>query len=95
MVENSDEFGYVVKITTPQFLFTMMEKKNSFLLPDYPFLVASKLTDDIIKAAIESFINPPGNDKQLSLDFFFSSTDTCLSFLLDFSFPLVYYDKTV
>ena len=53
--ENSDEFGYVVEVTTPQFLSTMMEKeKSSFLSPDYPCIIVSKLTDDII----ESFINP-------------------------------------
>lgn len=60
--ENSDEFGYVVEVTTPQFLSTMMEKeKSTFLSPDYPCIIVSKLTDDIIQAAIESFINPPGN----------------------------------
>lgn len=57
--ENSDEFGYVVEVTTPQFLSTIMEKENSaFLSPDYPCIIVSKLTDDIIQAAIESFINP-------------------------------------
>ena len=56
---NSDEFGYVVEITTPQFLSTVMEKKKmEFLPPDYPFIIVSKLTDDTIRAAIESFINP-------------------------------------
>jgi hypothetical protein len=35
-----------------------MEKgKSAFLLPDYPCIIVSKLTDDIIRAAIESFIN--------------------------------------
>ena len=29
-----------------------------FLSPNYPFLIVSKLTDDTIRAAIESFINP-------------------------------------
>ena len=57
--DGSDEFGYVVEVTTPQFLSTMMEKeKSAFLLPDYPCIIVSKLTDDIIQATIESFINP-------------------------------------
>ena len=31
--ENSDEFGYVVEVTTPQFLSTLMEKeKNGFFI---------------------------------------------------------------
>ena len=61
--ENSDDLGYVVEVTTPQFLSTMMEKeKSSFLSPDYPCIIVSKLTDDIIQAAIESFINPPDSE---------------------------------
>ena len=57
--DDSDEFGYVVEVTTPQFLSTIMEKeKSAFLSPDYPCIIVSKLTDDIIRAAIESFINP-------------------------------------
>ena len=57
--DDSDEFGYVVEVTTPQFLLTIMEKeKSAFLSPDYPCIIVSKLTDDIIRAAIEFFINP-------------------------------------
>lgn len=57
--DDSDEFGYVVEVTTPQFLLTILEKeKSAFLSPDYPCIIVSKLTDDIIRAAIESFINP-------------------------------------
>ena len=54
----TDDFCYFVEVTTPQFLSTIMEKeKSAFLLPDYPCIIVSKLTDDIIRAAIESFIN--------------------------------------
>ena len=57
--DDSVEFGYVVEVTTPQFLLTIMEKeKSAFLSPDYPCIIVSKLTDDIKRAAIESFINP-------------------------------------
>ena len=55
----NDGFCYFVEVTTPQFLLTIMEKeKSAFLSPDYPCIIVSKLTDDIIRAAIESFINP-------------------------------------
>ena len=54
----TDGFCYFVEVTTPQFLSTLMEKeKSDFLSPDYPSIIVSKLTDDIIRAAIESFIN--------------------------------------
>jgi hypothetical protein len=36
----------------------MEKEKSAFLSPDYPCIIVSKLTDDIIRAAIESFINP-------------------------------------
>lgn len=55
----TDGSCYLVEVTTPQFLSTLMEKeKSDFLSPDYPSIIGSKLTDDIIRAAIESFINP-------------------------------------
>jgi hypothetical protein len=55
----TDGFCYFVEVTTPQFLSTIMKSEESaFLSPDYPCIIVSKLTDDIIRAAIESFINP-------------------------------------
>ena len=54
----TDGFCYFIEVTTPQFFFTFMEKKKmKFFSPNYPFIIVSKLTDDIIRAAIESFIN--------------------------------------
>jgi len=51
-------FFYLVEVKTPQFLSTIMEKKNNdFLSSDYPSIIISKLTDNIIKDPIESFIN--------------------------------------
>jgi hypothetical protein len=62
----TDGFCYFVEVTTPQFLSTIMEKeKSAFLSPDYPCIIVSKLTDDIIRAAIESFINPKDSDDEL------------------------------
>ncbi|MFK8012733.1 MAG: hypothetical protein AB8B80_11865 [Marinicellaceae bacterium] len=52
----TDGFCYFVEVTTPTFLSTIMEnKKRAFLSPEYPCIIVSKLTDDIIRAAIESF----------------------------------------
>ena len=59
----TDGFCYFIEVTTPQFLSTLMEKeKSTFLSPDYPCIIVSKLTDDIIQAAIESFINPKDSE---------------------------------
>ncbi len=55
----TDGFCYWVEVTTPQFLSSMMEKKKMEVLsPDYPCIIVSKLTDDTIRAALESFIKP-------------------------------------
>ena len=55
----TDGFCYFVEVTTPQFLSTLIKKKKmEFLSPKYPFIIVSKLTDDTVRAAIESFINP-------------------------------------
>jgi len=62
----TDGFRYFVEITTPQFLYTIMEKeKSAFLAPDYPCIIVSKLKDDIIRAAIESFINSDDESRWL------------------------------
>ena len=65
---STDGFCYFIEVTTPQFLSTIMEKENNaFLLPDYPCIIVSKLTDDIIRAAIESFINSDDEVRWLKL----------------------------
>jgi hypothetical protein len=54
----TDEFCYYVEITTPQFFFSLMERfESDFVPPGYPYIIVSKLTDDIIKAAIQSFMD--------------------------------------
>ena len=54
----TDGFCYIVEITTPQFLSTIMKKENkAFLSPGYPSIIVSKLTDDIIRDAIQEFID--------------------------------------
>ena len=64
----TDGFCYFIEVTTPQFLSITMEKENNaFLLPEYPCIIVSKLTDDIIRAAIESFINSDDEVRWLKL----------------------------
>ena len=64
----TDDFCYIIEVTTLQFLSTILEKgNNGFLLPDYPFIIVSKLTDDIIQAAIESFVNSDDEARWLKL----------------------------
>jgi hypothetical protein len=49
---------YVVEVTTPQFIFAFMKKsKSDFLEPGYPYIIVSKLTDEIIQAAIQAYID--------------------------------------
>ena len=45
----------------------MERENNAFLLPYYPCIIVSKLTDDIIRAAIESFINSDNEVRWLRL----------------------------
>jgi hypothetical protein len=54
----TDEFSYLVEVTTPQFLSASMGKfKGDFLPPGYPYIIVSKLTDEIIQAAIQAYID--------------------------------------
>ena len=49
---------YMIEVTTPKFFYTLMEKfKSDFVPPSYPYIIVSKLTDEIIQAAIQEFIN--------------------------------------
>ena len=64
----TDDFDYFVEVTTPQFLSTTMEwEKSAFLPPDYPCIIVSKLTDDIIRAAIQSFMDSDDELRWLKL----------------------------
>jgi hypothetical protein len=64
----TDGYGYVVEVTTPQFLSTLMEKdKNNFLQPEYPCVIVSELTNEIIQSAIQAFIDNEDNSYWLKL----------------------------
>ena len=64
----TDGFSYVIEVTTPQFLSALIEKSgDNFLPPDYPCIIVSKLTDEIIHAAIQSLIETEDDSYWLKL----------------------------
>ena len=52
-----DGSNYVVEVTTPKFLEETLMGDGDFLEPHDPYIIVSKLTDEIIKAAIEEYIS--------------------------------------
>ena len=52
---------------TSIFIYYYGKRKKCFLSPDYPCLIVSKLTDDIIRAALESFIHSDDEVRWLKL----------------------------
>jgi hypothetical protein len=60
----NDDF-YVVEVTTPRFFYTLME--NNFVPPCYPSIIVSKLTDDIIRAAMQEYIDSEEDSYWLKL----------------------------
>lgn len=59
---------YLIEVTTPKFFYTLMEKfKSNFVPPSYPYIIVSKLTDDIIRAAIQEFIDTKEDSYWLKL----------------------------
>jgi hypothetical protein len=62
------DYCYYVEVTTPQFFFNLMEKfESDFVPPGYPYIIVSKLTPDIIKVAIQSFIDEEDDSYWLKL----------------------------
>ena len=65
-LENDD--SYLIEVTTPKFFYILMEKfKSNFVPPSYPCVIVSKLTDDIIRAAIQEFIDTKDDSYWLKL----------------------------
>lgn len=65
-LENDDY--YLIEVTTPRFFYTLMKKfKSNFVPPSYPYIIVSKLTDDIIRAAIQEFIDTKEDSYWLKL----------------------------
>lgn len=54
----TDEYYYLIEVTTAQFLSTLIEEfESGFLSPDYPYIIVSKLTDEIVHSAIQSYLD--------------------------------------
>lgn len=62
-------FCYFIEVTTLEYLSTLMQKENNgvFLLPDFPCIIVSELTDDVIRTAVESFVNSEDEARWLKL----------------------------
>ena len=59
---------YLIEVTTPKFFYSLMEKfKSDFVPPSYPYIIVSKLTDDIIRVAIQEFIDTKKDSYWLKL----------------------------
>lgn len=58
LVTLENDVCYMVEVTTPKFFYTLMEKfKSDFVPTGYPYIIVSKLTDEVIRAAIQQFID--------------------------------------
>nr|UBA15733.1 hypothetical protein [Pseudo-nitzschia hainanensis] len=55
-LENND--FYLLEVTTPKYLCSIMEKsKSNFVQPYYPCIIVSELKYDTIRSAIQQFID--------------------------------------
>ena len=61
-----DNSLYFVEVTTPRFLEVLMGE-SKFLPPQYPYIIVSELTGEVIKAAIEEFISAKEDSYWLKL----------------------------
>ena len=51
LVTFENDVFYMIEITTPKFFYIFMKRfKNDFVPPSYPYIIVSKLTDEIIRA---------------------------------------------
>jgi len=72
----TNEFSYILEVTTPKFISTFIKKsKSDFLEPGYPYIIVSKLTDEIIQAAIQAYIDTENDSYWLKLYHIVSTLD--------------------
>ena len=56
LVENEDGYTYTVIVTTPGNLLDQMEQeKINFIMPDTPKIIVKKLTEQIVREAIQAY----------------------------------------
>lgn len=59
---------YLVEVTTPKFFYTLMKRfKSDFVPVGYPYIIVSKLTDEVIRSAIQEFIDAKEDSYWLKL----------------------------
>lgn len=55
---SSEQFPYLVEVTTPEFISASMKRSGSdFLEPEFPYIIVSKLTKEIVRAAIQAYVD--------------------------------------
>ena len=65
---SSEQFPYLVEVTTPEFICASMKRSGSdFLEPSFPYILVSKLTKEIIRAAIQAYVDDKDDSFWLKL----------------------------
>lgn len=60
-VENEDGYTYTIVVSTPGDLLDQMEQeKINFIMPDTPKIIVKKLTDQIVREAIQAYAENDG-----------------------------------
>ena len=68
LITLKDDNCYFIEITTPEFFYTLMKKfKSDFVPAGYPYIIVSKLTDEVIRSAIQEFIDAKKDSYWLKL----------------------------
>lgn len=61
LVENEDGYTYTIVVSTPGDLLDQMEQeKINFIMPDTPKIIVKKLTEQIVREAIEAYAENDG-----------------------------------
>jgi hypothetical protein len=60
-VENEDGYTYTIVVTTPGDLVDQMEQeKINFIIPDTPKIIVKKLTEQIVREAVQAYAENDG-----------------------------------
>ena len=60
-VENEDGYTYTIVVSTPGDLVDQMEQeKTNFIIPDTPKIIVKKLTEQIVREAIQAYAENDG-----------------------------------
>lgn len=61
LVENEDGYTYTIVVSTPGDLLDQMEQeKINFIMPDTPKIIVKKLTEQIVREAIQAYAENDG-----------------------------------